>query len=113
MLARAVSRSHSSGARTRHSGAGHSQSALPTALDLNAATAAELELLPDIGPALAQRIVDYRTKHGPFKTIEGLDAVSGIGQKTLAKVRPLLFVLPHDASMRPARLMTSSSWRPS
>lgn len=60
------------------------------ALDLNSATVAQLDELPGIGPALAGRIVDYRATHGPFKEIDQLNAVKGIGAKTLEKLRPLL-----------------------
>ncbi|MDD3346643.1 helix-hairpin-helix domain-containing protein [Oscillibacter sp.] len=49
-------------------------------LDLNTATAEELETLPGIGPALASRIVSYRASHGPFETIEEIMEVPGIGQ---------------------------------
>ena len=48
-------------------------------LDLNTATVADLDALPGIGPVLAQRIVDHRTAHGPFASVEQLDDVSGIG----------------------------------
>jgi competence protein ComEA len=66
----------------------------PTAgrLNINIATAAELELLPDVGPALAKRIIEYRRAHGAFKTVEDLDNVPGIGPKTLEKLRPLVCV---------------------
>lgn len=57
-------------------------------IDLNRASAAELEALPRIGPALARRIVEYRERHGPFRTIEELDHVSGIGPRTLELLRP-------------------------
>jgi competence protein ComEA len=53
-------------------------------LDLNAATAAELDALPGIGPVLAQRIVDHRTAHGPFTSVDQLDDVSGIGPAIFA-----------------------------
>ena len=72
-----------------------SQTPAPTVtrlININTATAAELELLPGIGPALAGRIIDYRTKHGPFKAVEELDHVSGIGPRTLAKIRPVATV---------------------
>ncbi len=56
-------------------------------IDVNTATQAELELLPDIGPALAKRIIEYRTKHGAFTNLAALDKVSGIGSKTLEKLK--------------------------
>lgn len=58
------------------------------AININTATPAELELLPGVGPALAARIADYRQLHGPFKAVEELDHVSGIGPRTLEKIRP-------------------------
>ncbi len=61
-------------------------------LNVNKATPAELELLPGIGPAMAKRIVDYRTAHGLFKRLEDLDKVNGIGPKTLDKLRPLVTI---------------------
>jgi competence protein ComEA len=48
-------------------------------LNLNTATVADLDALPGIGPVLAQRIVDHRTAHGPFTSVDQLDEVSGIG----------------------------------
>ena len=56
-------------------------------LNLNTATAQELEALPGVGPELAQRILDYRTQHGPFKNVEGLTKVKGIAEGKLAKIR--------------------------
>jgi competence protein ComEA len=53
-------------------------------LDLNAATAAELDALPGIGPVLAQRIIDHRSAHGPFTSVDQLDDVSGIGPAIFA-----------------------------
>jgi competence protein ComEA len=63
-----------------------------TRLDLNRAAAGDLELLPGIGPALAQRIVEDRNTHGPFFEIEGLRRVRGIGPRTLERLRPLIQV---------------------
>lgn len=59
-------------------------------IDVNAGTLSELDLLPGIGPALGQRIIDYRSEHGPFATPEDLTKVSGIGPRTLEKMRPLI-----------------------
>jgi len=59
-------------------------------LHLNSATAEELDTLPGVGPTTAQRIIDYRTKHGPFATVDELDAVSGIGPAKLAELRDLV-----------------------
>ncbi len=61
----------------------------PTRLiNINTATAAELDLLPGIGPALAGRIIDYRKVNGPYASLDDLDDVSGIGPKTIAKMVP-------------------------
>jgi competence ComEA-like helix-hairpin-helix protein len=59
-------------------------------LDPNLASAAELELLPSVGPSLAQRIVTEREARGPFANAEALRRVKGIGAKTLEKLRPFL-----------------------
>jgi competence protein ComEA len=65
--------------------AGSGESAAPPApVSLNSGTLEQLETLDGIGPALAQRIIDYRTLHGGFRTLEELDQVSGIGPARLA-----------------------------
>ncbi|MCI0568296.1 MAG: helix-hairpin-helix domain-containing protein [Acidobacteria bacterium] len=56
-------------------------------VNLNTATAEDLTSLPGIGPSYAKRIVDYREKNGPFKRVEDLLNVQGIGEKTLEKIR--------------------------
>jgi len=61
-------------------------------LNLNTATLAELEALPGIGPALAQRILDYRAANGPFATLDDLLDVSGIGPAKLDAIRDLVTV---------------------
>ena len=62
----------------------------PLALDLNSATAQELEQLDGIGPATAASIVEYREQHGGFASIDELDEVSGIGEARLASIRAQL-----------------------
>jgi competence protein ComEA len=59
-----------------------------TVININAAGVAELATLPGIGPALAQRIVDYRTTNGPFASINDLSNVKGIGTALLADIAP-------------------------
>ena len=61
-------------------------------LNLNTATQAQLELLPGIGPALAQAILDYRAEFGPFTAPEQLMEVPGIGEKRFAAVEQLIKV---------------------
>ncbi|TFB88165.1 ComEA family DNA-binding protein [Cryobacterium algoricola] len=61
-------------------------------VNLNRATAAELDALPRIGPAMAQRIVDYRSANGPFATIDDLRNVTGIGDKTFDALKDLVTV---------------------
>jgi competence protein ComEA len=59
-------------------------------LRLNQATAEDLEALPGVGPVLAERIVAYREEHGPFRTLEDLLDVPGIGESKLASLRDLM-----------------------
>jgi len=63
-------------------------------ININSAGAAELEALPGIGPALAQRIVDYRTQNGPFQSIDELEAVRGISAEMVTGLKPLITVGP-------------------
>lgn len=65
---------------------------IPGRLNVNRATAAELEKLPGIGPTLAARIVAYRAEHGPFRAVDELVRVPGIGPKTLEGLRDLVTV---------------------
>ena len=62
------------------------------ALDLNRATRAELRLIPGLGDALAQRVIDHRERNGPFKSVSELRQVAGIGPKTLDRLRHYFFV---------------------
>ena len=61
-------------------------------LDLNSASAGDLEALPGIGPVLAERIVQWREDNGPFTDVEILGEVSGIGDALMAQVRPFVRV---------------------
>ena len=63
-------------------------------LDLNLATARELELLPGIGPARSRKIVEYRSTHGPFKTTSELQNVSGLPPALVKRLEPMLVVKP-------------------
>ena len=57
-------------------------------VDLNTADASALDSLPGVGPVIAQRILDWRTQHGRFSSVDELGEVSGIGDKLLAQIRP-------------------------
>ena len=57
-------------------------------IDLNTASAEQLEQLPGVGPVLAQRITQWRTDNGPFRSVDELGEVSGIGDSTLAELTP-------------------------
>lgn len=59
-------------------------------MDINNASLTELTDLPGIGPVLAQRIVEYRTEHGPFSAPEDLMNIKGIGPAKLAKILPYI-----------------------
>lgn len=59
-------------------------------INLNTASARELEALPSLGPVIAGRIIEFRQRRGPFKRVEDLDAVKGIGPKMIEKIRPFV-----------------------
>ena len=76
----------------------HAQAPAPTAekagpvVNLNTASAADLENLPGVGAKMAERILEYRQKNGPFKKIEDLMNVKGIGEKNFLKLKARLTV---------------------
>lgn len=63
-----------------------------TPVNINTATAEELQTLPRIGPAMAQRIIAWREAHGGFRSVDELDAVPGIGPSMLENLRPLVTI---------------------
>ncbi|MGX4692277.1 helix-hairpin-helix domain-containing protein [Streptomyces sp. JNUCC 63] len=71
--------------------AGGGGAGAPTApVSLNTATADQLQTLPGVGPVLARRIIDYRTQHGGFRSVDQLREVSGIGERRFADLRSLV-----------------------
>jgi len=61
-------------------------------VNVNTATVQELQLLPRVGPALAQRIIDFRTANGVFKAPEELTRVKGIGETSFALLKPYVSI---------------------
>ena len=72
--------------------AGKAAQEAPAPVNLNTATVPQLETLPGIGRATAERILEYRQKNGAFKKIEELMNVRGIGEKSFLKLKPLITV---------------------
>ena len=66
-------------------------------VNLNTASATDLEALPGIGAKTAARIVEYRQKNGPFKKVEELMNVRGVGEKNFLKLKPQITVAPAKA----------------
>jgi competence protein ComEA len=69
-------------------------------IDINKASAEDLEKLPMIGPVKAKAIVEYRKEHGPFQRLEDILEVSGIGEKTLERIRGYISVSASDVKMK-------------
>lgn len=61
-------------------------------VNLNTATAEQLATIPGVGPRMAERIIEYRQKNGGFKKVEDLMNVSGVGEKSFLKMKPLITV---------------------
>ena len=59
-------------------------------MNINTADAAHLSLLPGVGEVIAQRIIDYRSEHGNYSSLEDLLFVEGIGEKKLQKILPYI-----------------------
>jgi competence protein ComEA len=78
------------GAQAAPDSTGSAGGAPATPLDLNVATSEQMQQLPGVGPVLAQRIIDYRTQHGGFRTVEELRQVTGIGARRFAELKDLV-----------------------
>jgi competence ComEA-like helix-hairpin-helix protein len=63
-------------------------------VDLNAASAEQLQLVPGIGPKTAAAIVNFRTKSGPFRRVDDLLAIKGVSKRKLEELRPYVTVVP-------------------
>lgn len=100
--ARAETRGPRAAIEAASQGPGPSQSPAAGVVNVNEATPEQLELLPGVGPSRAQAIVAFRKTH-PFKRIEDLERIKGIGKKTLVRLRPLIALSgPTTLSQRPA-----------
>lgn len=81
-------------AQDRAPRAANTKASVSTPVNINTATAADLQKLPGIGAATAGRIIEYREKNGPFSKPEELMNVRGIGEKSFLKLKPLITVTP-------------------
>ena len=92
-----------SGAQVQEAAPSEAARAQQELIDLNAATAMQLETLPGVGPRTAERILEYRREHGGFERIEDLMDVRGIGERTFLRLKPLVTVAAseRDAGHRP------------
>ena len=77
-------------APTSPSSSGGGAAAAGLLVSLSSATVEELDQLPGVGPITAQKIVDYRSEHGPFASVDDLDAVPGIGPTRIEQLRDLV-----------------------
>ncbi|NJL92769.1 MAG: hypothetical protein HC915_03110, partial [Anaerolineae bacterium] len=91
---------------------GLGNAALP--INLNTATLEELDTLPGVGPSLAAAILAYRAENGPFQTLEALLEVPGIGEATLARLRPLAIIEASapEPSLLPPTLFSATRTTP-
>lgn len=84
----------------------------PGKVNLNRASAAQLDALPGIGPATAQRIIEFRKKNGPFKKIEELMNVRGIGEHKFERLKDRITVGSGNHTSKPAPEQTAGSKAP-
>jgi comEA protein len=93
-----ASSSASAGQSAKPAAASKARATASEPVNLNAATATQLQTLPGVGASTAQRILDYRQKNGSFKKIEELMNVKGIGEKSFLKLKPLITVSSDKAA---------------
>ncbi len=74
-----------------------SSTSVPAKININTASLEELQTLPRIGPAIAQRIIDYRKEHGPFKRIEDIMKVQGVGERVFEQIKDRITVGPQTS----------------
>jgi competence protein ComEA len=89
--------------------AGSTEPAAKGVVNINTATAEQLKLLPRIGPSTADRIIEFRKANGPFKKADELLAVRGIGEKSLANLRPYVVTEGKTTLTEKVRLPRSTS----
>ena len=82
----------SSDSQTTQSSASSGQVAAGAIVNINSGSLSELDSLPGIGPAYAQRIIDYRTQNGNFTSIDQIQEIKGIGPKTFEKLKDLITI---------------------
>ena len=79
-------------------------------LNLNTASVSELTILPGIGEVKAKAIVEYRTAHNGFKSIEEIMEVKGIGEKTFIKLKDLIYVEPQKKMAVVSKAFLLTTW---
>ena len=92
LLCLAPATPHTAFAQTKSSPRIAAKPAVAGTVNINTASATDLQALPGIGAKTAERIVEYRQKNGPFKKVEDLMNVRGIGEKNFLKLKPQLTV---------------------
>lgn len=80
-----------------------------TPVDLNSANQAQLETVNGVGPVKAKAIIEYRTKHGPFKSVDDLQKVTGFGKKSVDKLRGEVAVGGAKADVKASDAKSSGS----
>ena len=97
----AIAQPHTTWAQQKGNSRSTAKPAANAIVNLNTASAAELENLPGIGAKTAARIVEYRQKNGPFKKVEELMNVRGVGEKNFLKIKGQLVVSAPKADHPP------------